>query len=97
MIADSTICAISTPFGTGGIAVIRLSGERAIQIIDGVFQSPSKEKKITYQPANTLHFGSIIINGELLDEVVVSLFRSPNSYTGDDVVEISCHGSRSVQ
>lgn len=97
MIADPTICAISTPFGTGGIAVIRLSGERAIQIIDGVFQSPSKGKRIVDQPANTLHFGSIRMNGELLDDVIVSLFRAPNSYTGEDVVEISCHGSRFVQ
>ena len=97
MFEDSTICAISTPAGTGGIAVIRLSGSRAITIVDSVFRSPSPGKKLADQAANTLHFGSIYKENFLLDEVVVGLFRAPHSYTGEDVAEISCHGSQYVQ
>ena len=97
MIQDSTICAISTPSGTGGIAVIRLSGSSAIALVDKVFRSPVKGKTLAAQPANTLHFGSVVQGDSLLDEVVVGLFRSPHSYTGEDVAEISCHGSVYVQ
>src|SRR5665647_31712 len=97
MFEDSTICAISTPAGTGGIAVIRLSGSRAITIVDSVFRSPSPGKKLADQAANTLHFGSIYKENILLDEVVIGLFRAPHSYTGENVVEISCHGSQYVQ
>lgn len=97
MFDDSTICAISTPAGTGGIAVIRLSGSKAITIVDSVFRSPSPGKKLTEQAANTLHFGSIYKENILLDEVVIGLFRAPHSYTGEDVAEISCHGSQYVQ
>jgi tRNA modification GTPase len=94
---DSTICAISTPAGTGGIAVIRLSGESAINIADTVFHSPIKGKNLADQLANTLHFGTIYKNDTLLDEVVIGLFHAPHSYTGEDVVEISCHGSQYIQ
>ena len=97
MFSDSTICAISTPAGTGGIAVIRLSGSWAITIVDSVFRSPSTGKKLVDQAANTLHFGSIYKENILLDEVVIGLFRAPHSYTGEDVAEISCHGSQYVQ
>ena len=97
MFADSTICAISTPAGTGGIAVLRLSGKQAVAIADTVFKSPVREKKLANQAANTLHFGSVYQDGKLLDEVVVGLFLAPHSYTGEDVVEISCHGSRFIQ
>ncbi len=97
MFEDSTICAISTPAGTGGIAVIRLSGSRAITIVDSVFKSPAIRKKLVDQAANTLHFGAIYKENLLLDEVVVGLFRAPHSYTGEDVAEISCHGSQYVQ
>ena len=97
MFDSSTICAISTPAGTGGIAVIRLSGKEAIMIADKVFFSPVKGKSLSGQAANTLHFGSVRKGEERLDEVVVGLFRSPHSYTGEDVVEISCHGSIFIQ
>ncbi len=97
MFAVSTICAISTPAGTGGIAVIRLSGGMAIPIADRVFKSRVKGKKLVEQAANTLHFGSVYKENELLDEAVIGLFRAPHSYTGEDVVEISCHGSVFVQ
>ncbi|MEI7830321.1 MAG: tRNA uridine-5-carboxymethylaminomethyl(34) synthesis GTPase MnmE [Prolixibacteraceae bacterium] len=97
MFNDSTICAISTPAGTGGIAVIRLSGKSAITLVDTIFRSPQFGKKLADQGANTLHFGTIYQGSTLLDEVVIGLFRAPHSYTGEDVVEISCHGSLFVQ
>jgi tRNA modification GTPase len=97
MFESSTICAISTPQGTGGIAVIRLSGTEAVPIADKVFHSPVKGKRLADQLPNTLHFGSVMKGKELLDEVVVGLFRTPHSYTGEDVVEISCHGSTYIQ
>ncbi|CAN5331852.1 tRNA uridine-5-carboxymethylaminomethyl(34) synthesis GTPase MnmE [soil metagenome] len=84
-----TIVALSTPQGTGAIGVVRLSGPQAIQMVSGVF----KGKNLTEQPANTLHFGSMVRGGVVLDEVVVALFRAPHSYTKEDVAEISCHGS----
>jgi len=97
MLDQSTICAISTSPGIGAIAVIRLSGSEAIQIADKIFQSPVKNKTLNEQPANTLHFGQIIFKNEIIDEVVVALFRAPHSFTGEDIVEISCHGSVFIQ
>ena len=97
MIDQSTICAISTPPGVGGIAVIRLSGQKAVAITEEVFTSPNQGKKLADQPANTLHFGTIRSGEKIIDEVVVSLFRAPHSFTGEDVVEISCHGSQYIQ
>jgi tRNA modification GTPase len=94
---QSTICAISTSPGTGAIAVIRLSGSEAIPVADRIFRSPGTGKKLEEQPANTLHFGRIEYEGEVIDEVVVGLFRAPHSFTGEDIVEISCHGSQYVQ
>ncbi|GAH41609.1 unnamed protein product, partial [marine sediment metagenome] len=96
MIDQDTICAISTPPGNGAIAVIRLSGDKAIQITDKIFH-PGDKKKLAKQLANTIHYGTIKDKDKLVDEVVVSLFRSPNSYTGEDVVEISCHGATYIQ
>ena len=90
---DDTVVAIATPPGIGAIGVIRLSGTKAISIANNVF--PSKD--LSQQPSHTLHVGIIKSNGQVLDEAVVSLFRSPKSYTGEDVVEISCHGSPYVQ
>lgn len=97
MIDNSTICAISTPHGSGGIAVIRLSGQQAIPIADTIFRQPGKEKKLGSQPGNTLHVGTIADGEEPVDEVVAALFRAPRSFTGEDVVEISCHGSTYIQ
>lgn len=97
MIDQSTICAISTSPGIGAIAVIRLSGSDAIQIAGKVFQSPKKGKTLTGQPANTLHFGQVVFKNEVIDEVVVAIFRAPHSFTGEDIVEISCHGSTYIQ
>lgn len=96
MKTDSTICAIATSPGNGAIAVIRLSGKHAVAITDKLFKSPSG-KKLGKQAPNTIHFGSIYFKDELIDEVLVSLFKAPHSYTGEDVVEISCHGSVYIQ
>lgn len=86
---SDTIVALATPPGVGAIGVIRLSGSIAIQIVDDLF--PSKD--LSSQPANTLHVGYVVHNDKVIDEVVISLFKAPRSYTGEDVVEISCHGS----
>lgn len=91
------IAAISTPPGVGGIAIIRISGKGSIELADTLFQSPTK-KKLSEQQANTIHFGTIVQDDQTtLDEVLVSIFRSPNSFTGEDSVEISCHGSTYIQ
>jgi tRNA modification GTPase len=97
MLEQSTICAISTPAGTGGIAVIRVSGENAIELTDEIFESPSEDKKLISQSGNTLHFGTIMGTDGPLDEVVVGLFKAPHSFTGENIVEISCHGSLYIQ
>ncbi|VAW19102.1 tRNA-5-carboxymethylaminomethyl-2-thiouridine(34)synthesis protein MnmE [hydrothermal vent metagenome] len=97
MFDQSTICAISTSPGQGAIAVIRLSGEKAINIADAVFKSPAKGGGLKTRPANTLHFGQLVYNNEVVDEVVVALFKAPHSFTGEDIVEISCHGSVYIQ
>jgi tRNA modification GTPase len=97
IIDDLTIAAIATAPGTGAIAVIRLSGKDAITICDRVFKSSRKNKKLTEQKANTIHHGTIFDLKRDVDEVLVSLFKSPHSYTGEDIVEISCHGSQIVQ
>jgi tRNA modification GTPase len=90
------ITAISTPPGVGGIAVIRLSGVGAIDLVDRLFRSPSG-KKLIEQKANTVHFGSIMKGDMALDDVLVTLFHAPYSFTGEEVVEISCHGSVYIQ
>lgn len=93
---EEIICAISTPSGMGGIAVIRLSGEGCTALTDTVFESPTG-KKLVEQKANTLHFGEIKERGNILDEVLVSVFHAPHSFTGEESVEISCHGSVYIQ
>ncbi|MEO8415303.1 MAG: tRNA uridine-5-carboxymethylaminomethyl(34) synthesis GTPase MnmE [Ginsengibacter sp.] len=90
---NDTIVAIATPPGIGAIGVIRLSGDRSFDIINTIFPS----KKLDEQPGNTLHVGYLKDGDHVLDEVVVSIFKTPHSYTGEDVIEISCHGSPYVQ
>ena len=96
MINNDIICAISTAQGNGAIAVIRLSGNESIVLCDKVFKSPNN-KRLIDQGANTLHFGTIVDGDKIIDEVVVSIFKNPKSYTGEDIVEISCHGSLYIQ
>jgi len=90
---NDTIAAIATPPGIGAIGVLRLSGNHAFDIIQKMFPS----KNLKSQPANTLHVGYLKDGENVLDEVVISLFKKPASYTGEDVIEISCHGSPYVQ
>src|SRR4051812_7242201 len=90
---DDTIVALATPPGIGAIGVIRLSGSHAIGIVNGLF--PSKD--LQQQPSHTLHVGVLKRGAVALDEVVVSLYKAPRSYTGEEVVEISCHGSPFIQ
>lgn len=89
---NGTIAAIATPPGEGAIGIIRLSGADAITIADKIFYG----KKLEAQPSHTIHFGKIKDGDEVVDEVVASLYKGPKSYTGEDVVEISCHGSQYV-
>ncbi|MFA5012510.1 MAG: tRNA uridine-5-carboxymethylaminomethyl(34) synthesis GTPase MnmE [Ignavibacteria bacterium] len=90
-----TICAISTPIGEGGISVIRISGTDSFKIVQNIF-SKSREKSkalnISETKSHTVHFGYLFDENKLIDEVLVSIFKSPNSYTGEDVIEISAHG-----
>jgi tRNA modification GTPase len=90
---DDTIIAIATPPGIGAIGVIRLSGHKAVHIINELF--PSKD--LATQSSHTLHVGLIKQEGKIIDEAVIALFKEPKSYTGENVVEISCHGSPYVQ
>lgn len=97
MIENDTIIALATPSGVGAISVIRLSGENAIAIVATFFKSVKKEKSLKSQKTHTIHLGHIIDHGIILDEVLVSVFKNPRSYTGENVVEISCHGSSFIQ
>lgn len=103
MIPQETIVALATPSGAGAIAVIRLSGKDAIRIASQVFQSVSG-KDLSQQKTHTIHLGHIVDPstgsgqvGKVIDQVLVSIFKGPNSYTGENVVEISCHGSTFIQ
>ncbi len=92
-----TIVAVSTAQGAGAIAVIRLTGPESIAICDKVFKSIKKGKKLVDQAANSVHFGSLLDGEKELDEVLVSLFKAPNSFTGENTVEVSCHGAPYIQ
>ena len=90
-----TICAISTPYGSGGIAVVRVSGEQAITMVNSLFRG---KHSLSEAKANTVHYGEMVAQtGEIIDEVVATVFRAPHSFTGEDTVEISCHGSMYIQ
>jgi tRNA modification GTPase len=93
---NDTIIALATASGAGAIAVIRLSGEKAIAITSKLFKS-IHQKDLTKQATHSIHLGHIVDGNRTLDEVLVSLFKNPQSYTGEDVVEISCHGSVYIQ
>ncbi len=93
-----TIAALATPHGTGAIAVLRLSGNESISIIEKIFTDKKGTiKKLHNKAANTIHFGLICDDEIVIDEVLVSLFKAPHSYTGEDVIEVSCHGSQFIQ
>lgn len=92
MLLDETIAAISTPPGEGGISIIRISGDNAMEIADRIFISPGK-KRLTDVKSHTINYGHITDSeGNILDEVLVSVMHAPRTYTGENVVEINCHG-----
>ncbi|PKH52115.1 tRNA uridine-5-carboxymethylaminomethyl(34) synthesis GTPase MnmE [Tenacibaculum sp. Bg11-29] len=97
MIQNDIIIALATPAGVGAISVIRLSGENAITTVNNFFKPVTPKKKLTNQKTHTIHLGHIVNNNIIIDEVLVSVFKNPRSYTGEDVVEISCHGSSFIQ
>ena len=91
MANEDTIAAISTAMAPSGIGIIRISGPEAMDIADRVFNNP-KGKKLAEQKAYTLHYGHVVEDGEFLDEVLAVVMRAPHSYTGEDTVELDCHG-----
>lgn len=96
MLNEETIIALSTPAGTGAIAVLRLSGPEAIDQCAKLFRAKSGVK-LEDVNSHSIHLGHLFSGDQVIDEVLVSVFRNPRSYTGEDVVEISCHGSRYIQ
>ncbi len=94
LLQEDTICAISTAFGSAGIAVIRVSGNEAVAVVDKLFRG---RHNLCDVPSHSAHYGTIEHNGTRLDEVVCTVFRAPHSFTGEDTVEIACHGSRYIQ
>ena len=96
MINQETIIALATPNGLGAISVIRVSGKDAILITDKLFRS-KKNKVLSDQKSHTVHLGHLLKNNREIDEVLITLFKGPRSYTGEDTIEISCHGSTYIQ
>lgn len=96
MLNQDTIVALATPSGAGAVAIIRISGNNSITVANEVFRSV-RNKDLTKQKTHTIHLGHIMDGEKTLDQVLVSVFKNPNSYTGEDVVEISCHGSVFIQ
>jgi len=96
MTHQDTIVALATPAGAGAISIIRVSGNNAITIVAPLFKS-KKNKNLEKQPSHTLHLGNIVDGKHILDEVLVSIFHGPKSYTGENTIEISCHGSSYIQ
>ena len=89
-ISEDTIAALATPLGFGAISIIRISGENAIAAVDIIFNGKAK---LEQAKSHTVHYGNIVDSDEMIDDVLVSIFRAPNSYTGEDSVEISTHGN----
>ena len=97
MMKKDNICALATASGMGAIAVIRVSGPDAIALCTPLFKSVKEGKSLLNQKTHTIHLGTIMDGTQLVDEVLVSVFKGPNSYTGENIVEISCHGSNYIQ
>ncbi|MFA5973510.1 MAG: tRNA uridine-5-carboxymethylaminomethyl(34) synthesis GTPase MnmE [Lentimicrobiaceae bacterium] len=93
---NDTICALSTPPGISAIGVIRLSGPEAVSISNLFFKSRRSNYTVDQFDTHTAHFGSFATENEVIDDVVLTVFRNPHSYTGDDIIEISCHGSEYI-
>ena len=97
MIGNDTICALATPHGMGAIAIVRVSGPKAIDIVSSLFQQNGKSLEMSQIDSHKAYHGHLINNKELLDEVVVTFFKAPHSFTGEDTAEISVHGSVFIQ
>lgn len=96
MIHNDTVIALASPAGVGAIAILRISGPKAIEITAKLFQ-PIGKKSLADQASHTIHLGHIVDKERVIDQVLVSIFKNPNSYTGQDVIEINCHGSVYIQ
>ena len=94
---NETICALATVAGVSAIAAVRISGSNAFAITNTILKVKSKNFDIERVASHTVHYGSIVLNDEWLDDVVVNFYRSPRSYTGEDCAEIFCHGSMYIQ
>jgi len=88
---DDTITAVSTPIGEGGIGIVRLSGPEAVAIADSLFRSP-QGISLADEASHTIHYGTVQLHEQIIDEVLVSVMRAPRTYTREDIVEINCHG-----
>ena len=97
METNETICALATAAGTGAIALLRVSGDGIFGICDKIFRSSKSGFQLSEANANSIHFGTIQDGDDIIDEVLVNVYKKPNSYTGEDSVEISCHGSPYIQ
>jgi len=95
--AYDTIIALATPSGSGAIGVIRLSGNKALDTVNRFFEGKFKKKDLKQEKSHTIHLGYLKDGDKILDEVLVGIFKNPHSYTGEDVVEISVHGSPYIQ
>ena len=96
MTNQDTIIALATPNGLGAISVLRISGKESISVTEKVFKAKNN-KLLSKQDSHTVHLGHLIKKGHQLDEVLVTLFKGPHSYTGENTIEISCHGSTYIQ
>ncbi len=96
ILKEDTICAIATPQGEGAVAMIRVSGEKSFEIVEKIFK-PTSKKSLKQQKSHTLHYGEIIDKENILDEVLVAIYKAPHSYTGENSIEIFCHGSLYIQ
>ena len=96
MINQDTIIALATPNGLGAISVLRISGKNSISITEKVFKAKNS-KLLSDQKSHTVHLGHLLKNGHELDEVLITLFKGPHSYTGENTIEIYCHGSTYIQ
>ncbi|OFX61677.1 MAG: tRNA uridine-5-carboxymethylaminomethyl(34) synthesis GTPase MnmE [Bacteroidetes bacterium GWA2_30_7] len=96
-LSEETICAIATPSGIGAISIIRISGKKTFQIIERIFKPRSKKIIFSDLKPFSIIYGHLIFENEIIDEVLVSVFKTPNSYTGENCIEISCHGSIYIQ
>ncbi len=92
MVNTDTIAAVATGMSNAGISIVRISGSNAFKIIDQIYQSRSGKKRLSEEKSHTLHYGYLIDEGQMLDEVMVAIMRAPSTYTREDTVEINCHG-----